>query len=425
MVRRFGTIAALVVLLVAGLPRGAAAQSTTDIVIEWNQILTTTLAIPGAQPPTIFFPRPYAILHAAIFDAVNSVARTHAPYASFSSHASSSASQEVAAAQAAHDVMVATYPNQASIFDAALAVTAARFAGEAGTQGALAGAEAARAILELRANDGWTRAQPPYILPDLPGYWQPVPPANAPAAFTQYPDVTPFVLSNNRQFLMEAPPALTSERYARDFNEVKTLGAANSTVRTAEQTQQAQRWAGVGYTPGAQVIWYNVLRDLARQQGLSGVETARRFALLAMTMHDALLTSFSGKFLYGLWRPVTAIRNADRDGNDATTADPAFVSLIATPPYPTYPGNMACIGWSSVGVMTRMFGRADLSFTATWNGVNQPNVTRSYTSFNQLADEETQSRIYAGIHFTFDHTASAGVCPLVGQYAADNYLRPR
>jgi hypothetical protein len=157
---------------------------------------------------------------------------------------------------------------------------------------------------------------------------------------------------------------------------------------------------------------------------LSGVDAARIFALTSMTMHDALLTSFTGKFVYGLWRPVTAIRGADQDGNPDTTADAGWTSLIGTPPYPSYPGNMACIGGSSATLFARMWGRDDIPFTATWTGILQDDVPRRYNGFREMADEEARSRIYAGIHFTFDHTASFGVCSSVANYVFDNYLRP-
>ncbi len=415
----------LVFAVQLGLARTAGAQSAAEIVIEWNRILQSTLGIAGALAPTIFFPRPYAVLHVAMFDALNSIDPVYREYA-VRATVSGSPSREVAAARAARDVMVAMFPAQAATFDAALAATVARFPGDPGLQGAIVGAEAARAILAARADDGWIRAaQVPYALPDLPGYWQPVPPQNAAAAFFHYQDVRPFILGSRLQFMVEAPPALTSQRYADDFNEVKRLGGATSTARTAQQTQTAQLFAGVGYTTTPPAVWHNLGRDLARARALNGLDTARVMALLAITMHDALQTSFSGKFIYGLWRPTTAIRNADRDNNPATEADPTFVSLIPTPPYPSYPGNVACIAASSSALFTRIWGRDDIPFSVTWTGNAQPDVTRSYNGFRQLADEATLSRIYAGLHFTFDHTASWGSCTQVANYAFNNYLTPR
>ncbi len=422
--RKIVSVSVLVFAMQVGLSRGASAQSPTEIVIEWNRILQTTLGIAGALPPTVFFPRPYAILHVAMFDALNSIDYVYRPYA-VRATVTGSPSREVAAAQAARDVMVAMFPGRASTFDAALAATVARFPGDPAIQGANVGAVAARAILADRTDDGWNRAAQTYILPDLPGYWQPVPPQNAAATLVHYQDVRPFVLGSRTQFLMEAPPALTSQRYADDFNEVKAIGGATSTTRTADQTQTAQRWASVGFSTSHPGIWFNVGRDLARARGLNGVDIARVFALLAMTQHDGLQTSFTGKFVYGLWRPVTAIRGAGRDNNPATEADPNFVSLIPNPPYPTYPGNLACLGALSSALFTRLFGRDDIPFSATWTGVAQPDVTRSYNGFRQLADEQARSRIYAGIHFTFDHTASFGACTAVANYAFNNYLRLR
>jgi hypothetical protein len=163
-----------------------------------------------------------------------------------------------------------------------------------------------------------------------------------------------------------------------------------------------------------------------RARSVSGLDTARAFALLNMTAHDALLTSFTGKFNYGLWRPVTAIREADRDGNDATTADPAWLPLLTTPPYPGHPGNMACIGASQSCVLTRVFGQDNIPFSMTWVMIDgSPSVTRAYTGFKELADQEAQSRIWGGIHFQFESQVSIGVCTPLADYAVDNYLRRR
>jgi hypothetical protein len=144
-----------------------------------------------------------------------------------------------------------------------------------------------------------------------------------------------------------------------------------------------------------------------------------------MTFHDALLSSFSGKFLYGLWRPVTAIREAARDGNAATEADPGWLALIPTPPYPTYPGNYACLASAITRGLARTFGRDDIAFTVTWTEAAGPGWTRSYSRFSQLAEEAAKSRVYGGIHFDFDTTSSFGTCTLLGEYVFDNTFRPR
>lgn len=417
-------IAAIAVLLTAvSFPNAARAQDA-EVVIEWNRIWQAAQATPGAGSPTIFFTRPFAIVHIAMFDALNSIDFVYTPYAT-KAHADANSSREAAAAQAAHDVLLAMYPSQRASFASALNMTLERVEGDAARAGSRVGAAAARAILELRSEDGWNRVPPSYLLPNLPGYWQPTPPQNVPAALTHYPDVQSFVIGNARQFLVEPPPALTSARYAADLNEVKAIGAVNSTTRTEDQTAVARLWAMVGTRTGPSAVYSNLVRDLARTRGLSGLETARLYTLVAMAMHDAVLVSSTGKYLYGLWRPVAAIRQADRDGNPATEPDPEWTALITNPPYPTYPGNMACIGASATRVLERFFGRDDLGFSVTWAATAGPDITRHYNGFRQLADEQANSRVYGGIHFTFDTTAGFGVCVPLADYAFVNYLRPR
>ncbi|MFN2444000.1 MAG: vanadium-dependent haloperoxidase [Vicinamibacterales bacterium] len=422
-VRHKRWILGLAFVAIVGVPQGVCAQDA-EVVIEWNRLLQTTFTTPGAQSPTVFFTRPFAMVHVAMFDALNSIDYLYTPYAT-RADAAPTASRAAAAAQAAHDVLAALYPNQRPIFAAALTATLARVGGEPAREGARVGAAAAQAILDLRNTDGWNRVPPPYLLPNLPGYWQPVPPQNTPAALTHYPDVQSFVIGHARQFLVEPPPALTSDRYAADFNEAKSLGAVTSTTRTADQTMVARLWAAIGTTTPVTGVYSNLVRDLARSHGLSGLETARLYALVNIAVHDALLISFTGKYLYGLWRPTTAIRAADRDGNPATEADPTWSALIPTPAYPTYPGNMSCIGASAARVLERFFGRDDIAFTVTWAQAEGPGVTRRYNGFRQLADEEGRSRVYGGIHFTFDTLASFGVCVPLADYAFANYLRPR
>jgi hypothetical protein len=413
----------LAFLVFLGSPQAAPAQDA-EVVIEWNRILQVTVATPGAIPPTVFSTRPYSMVQIAVFDALNSIDYLYTPYAA-RVNAAPNASRSAAAAQAAHDVLVALAPSQRAALDAALATSLSTIAEDAAREGSRTGAAAAQAILDLRAADGWDRLPPQYILPDMPGYWQPTPPANSAATLTHYPDVQGLVIASARQFLVGPPPALTSEHYAADFNEVKSLGAVNSTTRTPEQTQIAQLWAGVGTTTNSTHVWNNLVRDLARSRGLTGLQTARLYALLNMTSHDAFLVSFTGKFLYGLWRQVTAIRAADRDGNPATVADPAWTPLLNTPPYPSYPGNMACYGAAMARVMARHFGRDDIPFSVTWAVTGGTPITRQYSGFRQLGDEEARSRIYGGIHFTFDSSASIGVCSPLADYVYDNTLRAK
>jgi hypothetical protein len=402
---------------------GTAIAQDLEAVIEWNRLLQVTVA--GTPTPTVFFTRPYAMVSIAVFDAVNSIDRRYRPYVGEVT-APANASRAAAAAQAAHDVLLALYPNQRLMLDLGLALTLNGIPRDAARAGVEVGAAAAQATLDARARDRWNALPTEYLLPNLPGYYQVTPPQNGVVTFTHYPDVQPFVIGDRLRFLVAPPPGLTSEHYAADFNEVKSLGSATGSTRTAEQTSIAQRWAGVSTSTQNQMIWNNVVRDLVRRAAWSAVDAARAYALLNMALHDALLVSFNGKFVYGLWRPVTAIRNADADGNPATAADPNWLPLLATPPYPSYPGNMSCIAAVSARTLERVFGRDDVPFAVTWTGAGgAADITRSFNGFRHLADEQEASRIYGGIHFRFDHYASFGVCTELADYGVTNYLRAR
>jgi hypothetical protein len=404
--------------------RPVAAQGSSDVVLEWNRILIAALNVPGANPATVFVTRPSAIMQIAVFDALNSIDFQYQPYA-VRATVTPGASRDVAAAQAAHDVLAALLPSLKSTFDAALAATVAKTDAAAAAAGSAVGSTAASAILAARANDGWNRVAAPYVLPDLPGNWQSTPPANVPATFVQYQDVQGFILPSARSLLVEPPPALTSARYAADFNETKSIGSATSTTRTSEETATANTWASVGNTTNPIAAWNVAMQDLTRSQNLDGLSAARMFALVNMAMHDGLWVTFTGKFNYGLWRPVTAIREAARDGNAATEADPSWLPLLVTPPYPSYPGNMTCVGISAAQTLTRVLGRDNIPFSITWTAVSGPNVVRSYNGLRQAADEEARSRVLGGIHFTFDNDVSKGVCTVLGDYASANYLYKR
>jgi hypothetical protein len=396
-------------------------DESAAVIVEWNQLLQQN------TPPTAGLAafRYYPMLHIAMFDAVNAIAREYTPY-KVRLRADSGASQEAAAAQAAHDILVALIPANQSVFDAALAEQLADIPPGLARNGIRIGKTVAARILTWRENDGWAATPPPYVLPTFPGLWQPTPPALSPATFTQAPNVKPFALLTSTQYLPPPPPTLNSEAYATDFNEVKELGSASSTTRTEEQTLTARLFGAVGYTFAPAILWSNVARDQARARNLSLVDAARLFALVAVSMHDGVLTSHTSKFVYGLWRPVTAIQRADEDQNPLTAPDPAWLSLIPTPPYPAYAGNMSCVAASAAEVLKNALGGDEAAITFTWRGV-APNgdVTRTYSSFSQLAEEEARSRIYGGIHFEFDTQASVSVCPKVGDFLFARFMRPK
>jgi hypothetical protein len=412
-------IAALLGLL--SLPASARGESAA-VIEEWNQLLQANIPATAG----LMSPRYYAVLHVAMFDAANAIERQYLPYrAALAAHPAASA--EAAAAQAAHDVLVALIPTPAAqaAFAAALQARLANIHPWRAAAGAAIGSRAAKQILAWRANDGSTAPAPaPWTLPLLPGAWQPT--SAQGAQLPNFGEFEPFALLTATQYLPDPPPTLTSELYTADFEEVRALGSATSSVRTAEQTQTARLFASVGNSTAHWAMWNNVARDVARQAQWSLVDTARLFALLNVSIHDGLQTSHASKFVYGLWRPVTAIRRADEDLNPATAGDPSWTPLLATPPYPSHSSNMTCVGTSAARALERAFGRDEVPFAVTWMGsAGNANVTRQYQSFSELAEQQARSRVYGGIHFNFELTASQESCVKVADYVADHYVRPR
>ena len=305
----------------------SAKRSSPAVVLEWNEVLQNTLAAPG-NPLT---PRFYAMMHIAMFDAINAIEREFEPYRVRLSR--EGGSPEAAAAQAAHDVLVVLNQSAAETYDATLAADLGDSPSRFVRRGAEVGARVAKEILAWRENDGWVVSPfPPYSEPPLPGRWQPTPPANAAATFTHLQHAAPMAAISATQFLPTPPPSLTSARYAADLNEVKLLGKSDSTARTDEQTTIAKLWSGVGTTTGFFAVWNNVAGDVVQARNLSLVEAARVFALVNVSIHDALQTTQASKFVYGVWRPVTAIRAADTDLNPATDPRSRVAALDSDAP---------------------------------------------------------------------------------------------
>lgn len=393
-----------------------------NVVLQWNRVLTETVRTPGAHPSATIFPvRSFAMMNAAMFDAVNSIDGSYTPYWT-NVPTTKNASIEAAAAKAARDVLVGLYPSRQAIYDAELADSLIGIPTNRAQQGMAVGEICASRMLALRANDGWNVTPPPYSLPTTPGNWQPIAPSTA-ATFTHTVNVMPFATGSNTRFSPNPPPAMTNDLYTLDFNEVKEIGSAISTTRTADQTKIAQLWAGVNTPTSAFNAWYNVARSVSIQKNLSTVENARLFALFNIAAHDTLMTTFTSKFQYGLWRPLTAIRRADEDGNPNTMQDAAWNSLITTPPYPSYAGNMSGIGTAHSVSLALFFGRDDIPFQHTWDGTG--GATRSYSGFSAMANEEANSRIYGGIHFRFDNEAGQSAGRNVAMFVFQNFMKPR
>jgi hypothetical protein len=407
-------------LCAAGALSSAAIAGDREVVIEWNALMEAT--VPNSAGVTL--PRGYAMMHIAMFDAVNSIEGGYTGY-HVRIAVPGAASSDVAAAQAAHDVMVGLFPAATANADALLATRVQGVDPMLAQNGVQVGKAVANKVLQWRASDGWAIPQT-YTPAPMPGVWRPTPPAFAAAGFVQAVDAQPLGLPRPYYFMPRRPPELDSQEYADAVNEIKAIGGATSAVRTAEQTQLARTWASVGYRTQWTAIWNNVTRDVARSQQLDLVETARVFALLNVSMQDGVQTSQASKFAYGLWRPVHAIQLADQDMNDATTPDPTWMPLLPTPPYPSYAGNMACIGASAARSLALFFGTNDMPVSATWTGLNgNANVTVSYTGFWQIAEQQALSREYGGIHYRFDTLASQEMCPKVAGYVFANYMRPK
>lgn len=401
-------------------PPAGATNSNAEVIVEWNQLLQANMPSTAG----LLTPRYFAMLHIAMFDAANAIEREYTPYhARLLAHPA--ASTEAAAAQAGHDVLVALIPTPEAraAFDAALQARLAGIQPWRAAAGSAVGHQAASDIIGWRAHDGSGAPNPVFTLPTFPGLWQPT--SAQGAQFVLFGEVTPFALLTPTQYLPDPPPTLTSERYTRDFDEVKTLGSATSTVRTAEQTQTARLFASVGNSTIHFAMWNIVARDVARRAHWSLVDTARLFALMNASMHDGLQTSHTSKFVYGLWRPVTAIRRADEDMNSATVADAGWTPLLTTPPYPSHSSNQTCVGVSSARALARAFGRDDVPYSVTWTGTGgNADVTRQYTSFSELAQQQARSRVYGGIHFDFELEASSESCTKVADWVADTRARP-
>jgi len=388
--------------------------SSADEVVQWNKTLLTILRTPGAQPATVHPTRSFAILHAAIYDAVNSINTTHEPYLVRVDHVSPHASQEAAAAAAAHEVLLALYPTFQTLLDAQLEQSLARIPdGTDKTRGTDLGRAIAQATLILRSDDGSATAPVPYVFGTAPGNYQSTPP-NFPKqpVFTHWPHVIPFALRQARQFRPGPPPALTSPEYTASFNEVKSLGIAS----TAEQALIGRFWNGP-----IQNYWNEITQTAAQAHHLNTAQSARVFALLNLTLADEVIAFYEAKYTYNLWRPVTAIRSADMDGNPQTAVDLNWLPPAGnTAADPSYPGAHATISAGGAFVLNTFFGRKPFHLNVTSEVL--PGVTRSFDSFTAVEKEASVSRVYAGQHFRSDEDAGERLGRAVADFVVDNFL---
>jgi len=385
-----------------------------SVVSDWNATAVTTLAGDTSKMlPEL--PLYLAFVHAAVYDAVVGVEGRYQPYV-FDDRAPAGASAAAAAAAAAHKILQTYSPYAQSALDAARAASLARIPdGKARADGVAFGERVAQKLIDLRAHDG-RNAPVFFIRPPAPGVWRPTPPAFAPMAVPWLGGVTPLLVRSAAQFAPPPAPGLTSGRYTRDFAEVKAAGSATSTVRTAGQTATAL------FFSGNPVVQFNAaLRDQAARRGLDIAQAARMFAAVDMSVSDALITTWRAKLFYGLWRPSTAIQQADTDANPATTADPTWTPLLVNPPYPEYASGYNTYTGAATRALETLFGH-HLNLTLTSTAV--PGAARHYDSGHAVRADVVNARIWLGIHFRSADTAGRNVGLHVADWTLGHYFQP-
>ncbi len=400
-----------------------AAPARADTVTEWNGITANAL-VSVANQGAFALPH-FAMVHGAMYDAVNAIDGRYQPYL-VSPRARRWYSQDAAAATAAYRVLVdSDKPLVAdplalkAILDPLYAASLAAIPDGRAKQGGIdTGNAAAEAMIAARTNDG-RFGQPGFPVGMLPGQWRPpLPPfTNDPGAWLK--DVKPFLVRDSSQFAGRGPLRLTSRRYAREFDEVKSVGAVNSTTRTPDQTAASRFWGAAN----AIGTWSALFRDIAQKHGGTLADNARMFAMVYLTSADAAITTWAEKARHSFWRPITAIREAAGDGNPRTVADPAWLPLIPNPPYPDHPSGLSAFGGAAAGALQDFFGTDGIAFGTT-NTANPLPVTRSYTSFSQAADEIVDARVWSGIHFRLADEVGVRIGRKVSRWRQQHYFRP-
>jgi hypothetical protein len=420
--RRRGVAAALVAVALlltsvgsvdaSGSPPKAAADP--KVISDWNAVAFDTIIVDAGKMNAEAFMW-FAFEQAAVYNAVVGITRRYELY-NWNTRGPRGASPQAAAAVAAHDVLLEYFPASQGRLDTALVASLAEIRdGKAKKQGIRYGERAADRLIKLRADDG-RFAPVTFDVPPAPGVWRPTPLAFAPFFDPWMAKMRPLLLKSPSQFRPGPPPAMTSRRYTEDFNEVKAVGSANSTVRTPEQTATAQFIAGSTFS-----LVSSSLRDLAARYHLDISDSARLFAAVDMSAADGAISSWDAKLKYGFWRPVTAIQLADTDGNPDTLPDPSWLPLLATPPYPDYTSGLTTF----MGAVTRALtgvhriGRDRIDVNITVAG-----VTRHYEFASQLNQDAIDARVWSGIHFRTADVVGNKAGKQVGDWAVDNYFQP-
>jgi hypothetical protein len=407
MIRRISAAAVTALLLLPAVARA-------DVVHDWNTIMLTTISgqTPFAQA------RFGAITQLAVFEAVNACTRQYEPYLG-TVVAPAGASAEAAAIAAAYRVLKTYFPGAPDL-DMARATSLSAIAdGQAKSDGIAVGEAAADAIVKLRANDGSTPAQTFLPATTDPGVWQPTPPAFGPGILLHWRNVTPFGIKSSDQFRLRPPPALTSQKYRKAYDEVKSVGEINSTARPKDRADVAQFYALVPPTQ----VFDRVAQQVSAAQKRSLSENARAFALINMAIADGLVAVFDTKYFYVFWRPVTAIRAGATDGNPNTDGDVNWTPFVTTPSFPGYASAHAAGCGAARKIAELLFGAAGHTMTLSTPAL--PGVVLNYTTFHDLTEDVDDARVYGGIHFRFDQREGNRLGRQVGEYIYEHNLGRR
>ena len=383
------------------------------MVTDWNVIALGATAVP---PNSILQSRVLAMVHAAVYDAVRAVDRSGAAYA-VDLAAPAGTSVDAAAAAAAHGVLIRLAPAQRPMLDSALNATLGRLPdGQARVDGVALGAQIAERIVALRSADR-SDAQATFTPKPGAGLYQLTPPLSAPAILPHWGGVTPFVLRSRSGLEFEGPPAFATPAFARDFDEVKSVGARNSATRTADQTAAAIFW-----TVQTGVPWFAAARAASAAKKLSVSESAKLFALLSMATADSQIVGFDEKYKRPHWRPVTAIRTAADLGIPALEGDPNWQPLLVTPPHPEYPSAHAVFSGAAEAVLRAFLGSDEVEVSVTFPAPF--GVTRSYTRFSAITEEVDNARVWGGIHFRSADRDGSEIGRRIGAIVMRNFPRP-
>jgi len=390
----------------------AAVTARAGVIDDWN-LTTTNVVLAKGAPSGAYL----AYVHAAMYDASNSISGRFKPYAVIPTSPTRGASEDAAAAAAAYFLLLTQFPDQKPTLDAALAASLAKVPdGPCETKGVAIGQEVAAAILALRANDG-REAIVPYTFGSGAGVYQRTPPAFGNPIAPWQAKMKPFALQSPWQFRAYGPPDLTSERYAKDFQTVKELGSATSTQRLPEETEVA-----LFHTENPTTFWTRNLRSFVSAQGLDTVRSARLYAMLFFGFADGGIACFDSKYYYNRWRPVTAIPAAETDGNPETQADSAWTPLANTPPHPEYPAAHGCASGAIAEILRRNAGTRHITFTFT--STVSGTIPHTYYSTDELVEEVLRARVFGGMHFPTSVAHGAIMGKKVGDWIFDHNFKP-